>query len=67
MTDTAVVVPVNKIIVMTVTGGDYPAGHSAFMKQDGVPGRIAQLWFNERGYLLGQCSELAADHICQSR
>jgi cytochrome c oxidase subunit 2 len=30
------------------------------VKQDGVPGRIAQLWFNadKEGVYFGQCSEL---------
>ncbi|MEK9756849.1 MAG: cytochrome c oxidase subunit II [Paracoccaceae bacterium] len=67
-TDTAVVVPVNKIIVMTVTGGDVIHSWTipAFgVKQDGVPGRIAQLWFKptKEGVYFGQCSELCGkDH-----
>ena len=67
-TDTAVVVPVNKVIVMTVTGGDVIHSWTipAFgVKQDGVPGRIAQLWFKptKEGIYFGQCSELCGkDH-----
>ena len=67
-TDTAVVVPVNKVIVMTVTGGDVIHSWTipAFgVKQDGVPGRIAQLWFkpDQEGVYFGQCSELCGkDH-----
>ena len=62
-TDTAVVVPVGKTIVVQVTGGDVI--HSwkvpAFgVMQDGVPGRIAALWFkaDKEGIYFGQCSEL---------
>ena len=67
-TDTAVVVPVNNVIVMTVTGGDVIHSWTipAFgVKQDGVPGRIAQLWFKptKEGIYFGQCSELCGkDH-----
>ena len=67
-TDTAVVVPVGKVIVMDVTGAD--GIHSwtipAFgVKQDAVPGRLAQLWFQaeKEGVYFGQCSELCGkDH-----
>jgi cytochrome c oxidase subunit II len=62
-TDTAVVVPVNKIIVMQVTGSDVI--HSwkipAFgVMQDAVPGRLAESWFKaeREGIYFGQCSEL---------
>ena len=62
-TDTAVVVPVNKTVVMNITGGDVI--HSwkipAFgVMQDAVPGRLAQLWFKpeREGIYFGQCSEL---------
>jgi cytochrome c oxidase subunit 2 len=62
-TDNAVVVPVGKTIVMQVTGADviHSWALPAFaVKQDGVPGRIAQLWFNadKEGVYFGQCSEL---------
>jgi cytochrome c oxidase subunit 2 len=67
-TDTAVVVPVGKIIVMNVTGADVIHSWTipAFgVKQDGVPGRLAQLWFaaEKEGIYFGQCSELCGkDH-----
>ena len=67
-TDTAVVVPVNQTVVMTVTGGDVIHSWTipAFgVKQDGIPGRIAQLWFktDQEGIYFGQCSELCGkDH-----
>ncbi len=62
-TDTAVVVPVGKTIVMQVTGSDVIHSWTipAFgVKQDGVPGRLAQLWFkaDREGVYFGQCSEL---------
>jgi cytochrome c oxidase subunit II len=62
-TDTAVVVPVGKTIVVQVTAADVI--HSwkipAFgVMQDAVPGRTAALWFNaeKEGIYFGQCSEL---------
>ena len=67
-TDTAVVVPVGKTIVMNVTGADVIHAWTipAFgVKQDAVPGRIAQLWFaaEKEGIYFGQCSELCGkDH-----
>jgi len=67
-TDTAVVVPVNKTVVMQVTAGDVIHSWTipAFgVKQDGVPGRLAQLWFSaeREGIYFGQCSELCGkDH-----
>ncbi len=67
-TDTAVVVPVGKTVVMTVTGGDVIHSWTipAFgVKQDAVPGRLAQLWFeaDKEGIYFGQCSELCGkDH-----
>jgi cytochrome c oxidase subunit 2 len=62
-TDTAVVVPVGKTVVMTVTGADVIHSWTipAFgVKQDAVPGRLAQLWFTaeKEGIYFGQCSEL---------
>jgi len=67
-TDTAVVVPVGKVVVMNVTAADVI--HSwkipAFgVMQDAVPGRLAHLWFNaeREGIYFGQCSELCGkDH-----
>ncbi|PUB16305.1 cytochrome c oxidase subunit II [Yoonia sediminilitoris] len=67
-TDTAVVVPVGATIVMNVTGADVIHSWTvpAFgVKQDAVPGRLAQLWFaaDREGTYFGQCSELCGkDH-----
>jgi len=67
-TDNAVVVPVGKTVVMQVTGADVIHAWTipAFgVKQDAVPGRIAELWFNadREGVYFGQCSELCGkDH-----
>ncbi len=67
-TDTAVVVPVGKTVVMQVTGADVIHSWTipAFgVKQDGVPGRLAELWFaaDKEGIYFGQCSELCGkDH-----
>lgn len=67
-TDTAVVVPIGKTIVMNVTGADVIHSWTipAFgVKQDAVPGRLAQLWFKaeREGIYFGQCSELCGkDH-----
>jgi cytochrome c oxidase subunit 2 len=62
-TDTAMVVPVGKTIVVQVTGADVIHSWTvpAFgVKQDAVPGRLAQLWFKveKEGIYFGQCSEL---------
>jgi cytochrome c oxidase subunit 2 len=62
-TDTSVVVPVGKTIVMQVTASDVIHSWTipAFgVKQDGVPGRLAELWFEaeQEGIYFGQCSEL---------
>ena len=67
-TDNAVVVPVGKTVVVQVTGADVIHSWTipAFaVKQDGVPGRIAELWFKaeKEGVFFGQCSELCGkDH-----
>ncbi len=67
-TDTAVVVPVGATVVMQVTGADVIHSWTipAFgVKQDAVPGRLAQLWFSaeREGVYFGQCSELCGkDH-----
>ncbi len=67
-TDTAVVVPIGKIVVMQITGSDviHSWAMPAFgVKQDAVPGRLAELWFNvdKEGVYFGQCSELCGkDH-----
>lgn len=67
-TDNAMVVPVGKTIVVQVTGADVIHSWTipAFgVKQDGVPGRLAELWFkaDREGVYFGQCSELCGkDH-----
>jgi len=67
-TDTAVVVPVGATVVMQVTGADviHAWAIPAFgVKQDAVPGRLAELWFaaEREGIYFGQCSELCGkDH-----
>ena len=69
-TDTAVVIPTGKTVVVQVTAADVIHSWTipAFgVKQDGVPGRLAQLWFKvdegNEGIYFGQCSELCGkDH-----
>ena len=67
-TDTAVVVPVGATVVMQVTAADVIHSWTipAFgVKQDAVPGRLAELWFaaEREGIYFGQCSELCGkDH-----
>lgn len=69
-TDTAMVVPTGKNIVIQVTGADviHSWALPAFgVKQDAVPGRLAEMWFNVdegmEGIYFGQCSELCGkDH-----
>lgn len=61
--DNAVVVPVGQTVLMQVTSNDVIHSWTipAFaIKQDAVPGRIAQAWFNvdREGVYFGQCSEL---------
>lgn len=64
-TDTAVVVPTGKTVVVQTTGADVIHAWTipAFgVKQDAVPGRLAELWFKVEegmeGIYFGQCSEL---------
>ena len=67
-TDTPVVIPVNKVVVVQVTGADVIHAWKvpAFgVMQDAVPGRLAELWFKaeREGVYFGQCSELCGkDH-----
>lgn len=61
--DNPVVVPVGKTVLVQVTATDVIHSWTvpAFaVKQDAVPGRIAQLWFeaDKEGVYFGQCSEL---------
>lgn len=66
--DNPVVVPIGKIVVMQLTGADviHSWALPAFgVKQDAVPGRLAELWFSaeKEGIYFGQCSELCGkDH-----
>lgn len=64
-TDTAVVVPTGQTVVLQVTAADVIHSWTipAFgVKQDGVPGRLAEAWFRVEpgmeGIYFGQCSEL---------
>ncbi len=64
-TDTAMVVPTGATVVVQVTAADviHSWAMPAFgVKQDGVPGRLAELWFEvdvgQEGVYFGQCSEL---------
>jgi len=62
-TDTAMVVPIGATVVVQVTGADVIHSWtvpSFGVKQDAVPGRLAELWFEaeEEGVYFGQCSEL---------
>lgn len=67
-TDTRVIIPVNTVVVMGVTADDVIHSWtipSFGVKQDAVPGRLAQLWFKaeKEGIFFGQCSELCGkDH-----
>ncbi|MFD1913135.1 cytochrome c oxidase subunit II [Halodurantibacterium flavum] len=67
-TDTSVVVPLGATVVMQVTAADVIHSWtipSFGVKQDAVPGRLAELWFNadREGIYFGQCSELCGkDH-----
>lgn len=69
-TDEAVVIPSGKTIVVQVTGADVIHAWtipSFGVKQDAVPGRLAELWFKvdegNEGIYFGQCSELCGkDH-----
>jgi cytochrome c oxidase subunit II len=62
-TDTAVVVPVNKTIVVQLTGADviHAWAVPAFgLMQSAVPGRLSQTWFKaeKEGIYFGQCTAL---------
>ncbi|MFC2969779.1 cytochrome c oxidase subunit II [Acidimangrovimonas pyrenivorans] len=66
--DEPVVVPVGKTVVVQITGADviHSWAVPAFgVKQDAVPGRLAEAWFKaeKEGVYFGQCSELCGkDH-----
>ena len=64
-TDSAVVVPVNKVVKVIVTAEPDGVIHawavpSFGVKIDAIPGRLNELWFkaNKTGTFYGQCSEL---------
>ncbi len=69
-TDTSVVVPTGQKVLVQVTGADVIHAWTipAFgVKQDAVPGRLAEMWFEVdegmEGVYFGQCSELCGkDH-----
>jgi cytochrome c oxidase subunit 2 len=67
-TDTRVIVPIDTVVVMGITADDVIHSWtipSFGVKQDAVPGRLAQLWFKaeKEGVYFGQCSELCGkDH-----
>ena len=67
-TDNAVVVPVNKVVKVVVTGADVIhawAVPSFGVKVDAIPGRLNELWFkaDKKGVFYGQCSEICGkDH-----
>ena len=62
-TDTAMVVPTDRIVQLQVTAADVIHSWTipAFgVKQDGVPGRLGEAWFEveQEGIYFGQCSEI---------
>ncbi|MDF0602412.1 cytochrome c oxidase subunit II [Psychromarinibacter sp. C21-152] len=69
-TNTAMVIPTGQTVVVQVTAADVIHSWTipAFgVKQDGIPGRLAELWFEvdegNEGIYFGQCSELCGiDH-----
>ena len=66
-TDNPVVVPVNKVVRVQVTGADviHSWALPAFgVKQDTVPGRLNETWFKatKEGIYYGQCSELCGKY-----
>jgi cytochrome c oxidase subunit 2 len=66
--DNEVVVPVNKVVRLQITGADviHSFAMPAFgIKVDAVPGRLSETWFraDHEGVYHGQCSELCGrDH-----
>ena len=67
MVDNPIVVPVNKVVRVQVTSSDviHSWAMPAFgVKQDAVPGKLAETWFKaeETGIFFGQCSELCGKY-----
>ncbi|MBC7736365.1 MAG: cytochrome c oxidase subunit II [Candidatus Saccharibacteria bacterium] len=65
--DNAMVIPVNKTIVIQVTGADVIHGWAvpAFgVQHSAVPGRLGQLWFKaeKEGVYFGQCTALCGSN-----
>ena len=66
--DNEIVVPVNKVVRVQVTGAEVIhafAVPSFGIKIDGIPGRLNETWFKatKEGTFYGQCSELCGkDH-----
>lgn len=65
--DNPIVVPVNKVVRIQLTGSDviHNWAMPAFgVKQDAVPGKLNQTWFkaNKEGIYYGQCSELCGKY-----
>ena len=72
--DNELVVPVNKVVVVQVTGADviHSFAIPAFgIKIDAIPGRLNETWFKatKTGMFYGQCSELCGGITpsCRSR
>ena len=67
-TDTAMIVPVNKNVIVQLTGADVIHGWmmpALGVQSSAVPGRLNQVWFNaeKEGIYFGQCSALCGkDH-----
>jgi cytochrome c oxidase subunit II len=62
-TDNAVVVPVNKVVKVLITGEDVIHAWwipSLFLQQDAVPGRTVETWFKAEkpGIYYGQCNQI---------
>ena len=65
--DNPIVVPVNKVVRVQITGADviHAFAMPAFgVKMDAVPGRLNETWFKatEEGIYYGQCSELCGKY-----
>jgi cytochrome c oxidase subunit 2 len=72
--DNEMVVPINKVVHVLVTGADVIhsfAVPSFGIRMDAIPGRVNETWFKAtiEGVFYGQCSEYAAriTPSCRSR
>jgi cytochrome c oxidase subunit 2 len=64
--DNAMVVPVNKVVLLQITSADVMhafALPSFTVKMDAIPGRLNETWFkaDKEGVYYGQCSELCGN------